>query len=163
MDGDIPARLGDLLEPAARRAGIEDGARTGMMWNKWLSIVGPDIAQHAEPSSLRSGILRVRADSPAWATELGYLGEEIKRRTNEAVGALLVNEVRVWTGPGRIRRPPASPPRPAPGEAEHAHGDIDPLTAFQRAFRAWRTRGRRTPRGSETASPGGSSAPREDS
>jgi predicted nucleic acid-binding Zn ribbon protein len=163
MDGDIPARLGDLLEPAARRAGIEDGARTGMVWNKWLSIVGPDIAQHAEPSSLRSGILRVRADSPAWATELGYLGEEIKRSTNKVVGAPLVSEVRVWTGPGPIRRAPEPPPNPASAKAQHPHRDVDPLTAFQRAFGAWRTRGRGTPHGSGTAAPRGSSAPREDS
>jgi hypothetical protein len=159
---DLPPRLADLLEPAARRAGIDDGARTGQVWSKWSSIVGPEIALHAEPSSLRGGTLRVRADSPAWATELGYLGDEIKRRTNEIVGAALVKEVQVWTGPGRIRSAPAVPPPVQPGPAEGAPRDIDPRAAFQRAFQAWR-RGRRGRRSTPIDPvPRGPSEPGED-
>jgi predicted nucleic acid-binding Zn ribbon protein len=142
MADEIPARLGDLLEPAARRAGIEDGARTGMVWSKWRSIVGPDIALHAEPSSLRGRILRIRADSPAWATELGYLGDEIRRRTNELVGVPLVDEVRVWTGPGRIRSTPDAPSGQLPAGSDDTPGGVDPATAFERAFSAWRKRRR---------------------
>lgn len=145
MADDIPSRLGDLLDPAARRAGISDGAKTGAVWAKWRSIVGPDIAGHAEPSSLRNGVLRIRADSPAWATELGYMGEEIRSRVNEAVGARLVDEVRVWTGPGRIRTEPRATPTPPPAEAERPPGEVDPEQAFDRAFRAWRRRRRRAP------------------
>ncbi|HZA39609.1 MAG TPA: DUF721 domain-containing protein, partial [Actinomycetota bacterium] len=145
MDNDIPARLGDLLEPTARRAGIEDAARTGMVWNKWLTIVGPDIALHAEPSSLREGTLRVRADSPAWATELGYLGDEIRRRANEVVGAQLVQEVRVWTGPGRIRAQQPTRSTPPQAGAERSRSEVDPAAAFRRAFTAWRKRRRRAP------------------
>jgi len=140
VSNDFPPRLSELLDPAARRAGIEDGTRTGMVWNRWSSIVGPDVAKHAEPSSLRGGVLRVRTDSPAWATELTYLAEEIKSRTNAAVGAPLVAEVRVWTGPGRIRPPRSATPishRPAP---EGASPDPDPLGALDRALAAWRAR-----------------------
>jgi len=146
MADDIPARLGELLEPTARRAGISDGAKTGMVWSKWRSIVGPDIAGHAEPSSLRGGVLRIRADSPAWATELGYMGEEIRGRVNEAVGAQLVDEVRVWTGPGRIRAESRATPAAPPAAVERPGGEVDPETAFNRAFMAWRRRRGGAPR-----------------
>jgi len=145
MKDDIPPRLGDLLDTSTRGAGIEDAAGTGTVWNKWSAIVGPDIALHAEPSSLRGGVLRVRADSPAWATELGYLGEEIRRRANEVVGTDLVAEVRVWTGPGRIRSAPPARKTPPLAVVKAHDRDVDPVKAFQRAFQAWRNRRRGAP------------------
>lgn len=171
MKDDIPVPLAELLDPAARRAGVEDGARTGMVWNKWPGIVGPEISRHAEPTSLRGGILRVRADSPAWATELGYLGEEIRRRANEAVGTELITEVRVWTGPGPIRRPRTARADPAPEETTPSgergrsgrSDDVDPMTAFKNAFAAWRRQRRGPFRGSGPSPVKGRSEAPEDS
>lgn len=94
-----PVRLRDLLSSAGERLGLPAAVETGLLWRRWQEIVGPSIAQHAEPTSLRRGVLRVRADSPAWATEIGYLRDEIVRRANSAIGSAVVSEMRVWTGP----------------------------------------------------------------
>jgi predicted nucleic acid-binding Zn ribbon protein len=106
------------------------------VWAHWREIVGPSIADHADPTSLRQGVLRVRADSPAWATEIGYLGTEIKTRINAAVGSTLVDEVRVWIG-ARVERKDRRPPdegrtRPRPRAASD-----DPEAALERAKKAW--------------------------
>ena len=108
------------------------------MWGRWIEIVGPEVAKHAEPSSLRGGVLRVRTDSPAWATEISYLGEEIKRRANETVGRPLVDDVRVWTGPGPMRAARAAT-RPGASSAEVPPRDLpdDPREALDRARKAW--------------------------
>jgi predicted nucleic acid-binding Zn ribbon protein len=134
-----PARLGELLESPARRVGIESGVLVGRVWQFWPDIVGADIAAHAEPTSLRQGVLRVRTDSPAWATELAYLADELRVLVNGSVGHELVTEVRVWSGPGPIvarprntRRLSDGPARPAPSE--------DPQAALRRARRAWSRR-----------------------
>jgi predicted nucleic acid-binding Zn ribbon protein len=122
-----------------RKLGLDHPREVGVVWDRWREIVGDDIAAHAEPSSLRGGLLRVRTDSPAWATEIGYLADEIRRKANETVGRALVSEVRVWTGPGRIEpraRGRAAVPRPARGTPQDDVPD-DPGEALERARRAW--------------------------
>jgi predicted nucleic acid-binding Zn ribbon protein len=142
---ELPPRLSEVLDPAAQRAGIEGGAKVGIVWNKWVAIVGPEVARHAEPTSLRAGVLRVRADSPAWAGELAYFGGEITRRANDEIGAPLVREVRVWTGPGRIENPNHTGSRGAAGALARRgdrEADIDPRAVLERAHRAWQRRAR---------------------
>jgi predicted nucleic acid-binding Zn ribbon protein len=139
--GDSVFRIRDLLGDAGRSLGLASAVETGMVWSRWVEIVGPAVAEHAEPSSLKAGVLRVRTDSPAWATEIGYLGDQIKASANQTVGVELVKEVRVWTGPGRPRqekRP--SPPKEADALKRSGARDADPQTAFERAREAWSRR-----------------------
>jgi predicted nucleic acid-binding Zn ribbon protein len=131
-------RIRDLLGDAGRQLGMPSPVETGMVWSRWPEIVGPTIAAHSEPSSLKTGVLRVRADSPAWATEIAYLGDQIKASANRTVGIELVKEVRVWTGPGRPRSGRGSAVRPEPAPRERPAGvPADPQTAFERARAAW--------------------------
>ena len=137
---DDPLRLKDLLPDATRRLGIPAPEATGRVWARWKEVVGPDVAAHAEPTSLREGVLRIRADSPAWATEIGYLAAEIRSRVNAATGAPLVSEIRVWTGP-----PPAQANVPSAGSDTAPQGPArerpaDPAEALERARRAWANR-----------------------
>ena len=122
-----------------RRLGLDHPREVGIVWERWRDIVGQDIAAHAEPSSLRGGLLRVRTDSPAWATEIGYLTDEIRNRANETVGRELVREVRVWTGPGPMRRsrPAATASSTPAGESARTDLPEDPAEALERARRAW--------------------------
>ena len=122
---------------AGKRLGLDHPSEVGALWARWVDIVGSDVAQHAEPSSLRSGLLRVRTDSTVWATEISYLGEEIRRRANELLGRDLVAEVRVWTGPGAIRARRARPPRAESQNVGEGALPDDPNEAFERARRAW--------------------------
>jgi predicted nucleic acid-binding Zn ribbon protein len=137
-------RLRELLGEAGSRLGMERAAETGALWRRWEEVVGPTIAAHAEPTSLRRGVLKIRTDSPTWATELGYLSEQVMSAANELLGGQIVSEVQVWTAPGPIRkRAPATsgserargrgaaPARPAPE---------DPEEAFERAREAWARR-----------------------
>jgi hypothetical protein len=145
-DGDTePVRLGSLLGGFGRQVGLENPVEAGRIWRGWHAIVGSSVARHAEPTSLRQGVLRVRADAPAWATEIGYLADEIRRRANEHVGKAVVVEVRVWTGPG----PVASTERKIepPANVVHKEPPADPASALKRAFRAWTQRKRRASRG----------------
>ncbi|MEA2509999.1 MAG: hypothetical protein QOG21_2081 [Actinomycetota bacterium] len=139
--GDSVPRIRDLLGDAGRALGLPSAVETGMVWSRWAEIVGPAVAAHAEPSSLRNGVLRVRADSPTWAMEIGYLGDQIKVSANHTVGLDLVREVRVWTGPGRAR-PPRQPSLPKEAARREPSEDVpaDPRAAFERAREAWSRR-----------------------
>jgi hypothetical protein len=141
-----PYGIREALAKLSRRLGLPEPSKAGAVWGRWEELVGAEIAGHARPSSLREGILRVRADSPAWAHELGYLREEIQARVNAALDQPVVTEVRVYTGPPGppaeglaarrrgVPRDPAPDARPAPPAA--------PGEALERARRAW-LRGRR--------------------
>jgi hypothetical protein len=136
-----PRRIRDALATLSRRLGLPDPVKTGAIWGRWEELVGTDIAAHARPSSVRAGVLRVRADSPAWAQELQYLQEEIRARVNAGLGHQVVGEVRVYTGrpdPGRGGRAEPSPRSPkAPRGAPANPPPASPEEALERARRAW--------------------------
>lgn len=140
-------RFKELLSEIGPRFGLQRAASVGALWARWELIVGPDVAAHAEPTSLKDGILRVRTDSPTWATEIGYLVEEIKARANEALGTGLVAEVKVWTGPAPVVRSPGrqqgskTPPEPS-GTSLGGGEDRGPTEALEAAREAWERRRR---------------------
>ena len=147
MSNSNPLRMRDLLQAAGARLGLEGALETGLLWTRWTEIVGDATAAHAEPTSLKAGVLRVRTDSPTWATEVGYLRDEIKTRANRVVGRALVSEVRVWTSPEPIRRaraetPPAgsSDRRETSNAESKAAPEADPGAALVRAREAWEKR-----------------------
>ena len=141
-----PAPLRGLLGPAAAGYGLDDALSAGTLWKRWVDVVGPDVAAHAEPTSLRDGVLRVRADSPVWAHEIGYLTAEIKKRANQTLGRDAVVEVRVWNAPGAPASQSVSTDDAAVAAGSSASPedlDQDPLSALEKARSAWAARRRR--------------------
>lgn len=148
-----PERLRDVLGDVGARLGLDSPVQVGRVWEHWREIVGPSIADHADPTSLKEGVLKVRADSPAWATEIGYLGGEIQTRINKAVGSDLVSEVRVWIGARQERKREARDPSPATSRPVRPAGSDDPEAALERARNAWAKRvGNRSDETSQRAS-----------
>ncbi len=131
-----------MLDGFGVKVGLGRSRDANVIWSRWIEIVGDAIAAHAEPSSLRDGVLKVRADSPTWAAELGYLVGEIKSSANALIGRPAVTEVRVWTGPGRVSKDKKreSSRSPAAGEATKRPPAKDPQEALERAREAWRRR-----------------------
>ncbi len=138
-----------LLGPAASGYGLDDALAAGTLWKGWCEVVGPDVAAHAEPTSLRDGVLRVRADSPVWAHEIGYLATEIKKRANETLGREAVAEVKVWNAPGApVRERGRESTDGVPGRLQSSPEDLDqdPQSALEKARSAWAARRRRAGR-----------------
>lgn len=138
-----PVRIKDVLDSVGGRLGFKGATDSAFVWRKWPEIAGAVVAEHSEPTSLRDGVLRVRTDSPTWATEIAYLGGDIVRRANAAARREIVDEVRVWTSPAPIRprralRPGAA--RARPGSADDA--PADPQSALGAARDAWARRRR---------------------
>lgn len=155
-----PSRVRDLLGEVGARLGLQDAVATGGLWSNWADIVGARVAAHAEPTSLRSGVLRVRVSSPTWATEISYFAPEIVRRANEAAGNEIVREIKVWTGPaptaGSAAEPASASVEARPADTSDTQRDAgaeratrDPMEALESAHRAWverRSAGRRDTR-----------------
>ena len=133
----VPSRVRDLLDPVGKRLGLEGATDSGGLFARWADIVGDEIAAHVEPTSLRDGVLRVRTDSPAWATELAYLAADISARVNSAMGKELVRELKVSTGPPSDRKGADRPPQARRAMAASEEPNPDPRAAFEKARRAW--------------------------
>ncbi len=98
-DGRDPTLLGDQLDRLIADRGWKVDVAVGSVMGRWRDIVGPDIAEHVEPVSFTDGVLTVRADSTAWATQMRLLASHVLARVGEEIGAGAVTELRVL-GPG---------------------------------------------------------------
>ena len=134
---DPPVRLRDVLPAAGARMGVDQAVAVGRLHSSWRALVGDAVAEHAEPVSLREGILKVRVASPTWATEVAFLAPQIRGKVNEVIAPGLVREIRVYTAPlGNHGEPRTLPPQPPVAMAERRGGD-DPRSGLAKAHNAW--------------------------
>ncbi|TWP38249.1 DUF721 domain-containing protein [Leekyejoonella antrihumi] len=98
QDGRDPAAVGDQLDRILVDRGWKVDVAAGSVMGRWPEIVGPDVAAHSAPTSFEEGVLVVRADSTAWATQLRLLSSTLLGRMEEAVGPDVVADLRI-TGP----------------------------------------------------------------
>ncbi len=75
--------------------GWQADVAAGSAMSRWPDIVGEQVAGHSEPVAYEDGVLTVRADSTAWATQLRLLTSTILGRLAEDVGPETVVELRV--------------------------------------------------------------------
>jgi predicted nucleic acid-binding Zn ribbon protein len=71
----------------------------GSVMGRWPVIVGTEVAAHCAPVTFSDGVLTVRAESTAWATQLRLMSSTILGRLETEIGKDTVTELRVQ-GPG---------------------------------------------------------------
>lgn len=67
------------------------------IFGRWHEIVGADLAEHCKPVSVQGDLLTVKAEDPAWASELQWLESEVVARLAEVAGSARVTRLRVHT------------------------------------------------------------------
>lgn len=97
--GRDPRLFGDQLDQFVAERGWGADVAVGAVIGRWPQIVGPDVSQHCEPVDFTEGVLTVKADSTAWATQLRLLSSSLLGRLAEDVGEGTVTEIKV-VGPG---------------------------------------------------------------
>ncbi|SIR99175.1 Predicted nucleic acid-binding protein, contains Zn-ribbon domain (includes truncated derivatives) [Williamsia sterculiae] len=97
-DSRDPQPFGRLTRDVARSRGWEPRVADGTVMGSWETIVGTDIAAHAQPLQLRDRVLYVSAESTAWATQLRLIQTDILKKVAAAVGEGVVTSLRI-TGP----------------------------------------------------------------
>lgn len=87
--------LAQSLTGEVRRLGGPDLGVTTAVFAHWEDLVGPALADHSRPVSLRDGMLVVVVDQPAWATQLRYLSAQLLARLADVTGRSDICELRV--------------------------------------------------------------------
>ncbi|HJP65520.1 MAG TPA: DUF721 domain-containing protein [Actinomycetota bacterium] len=91
--------LGAVLDGLLRGRPWKAGLAVGGLARQWPSVVGERLAEESRPAGLEAGVLTIKVSSAAWATQIGFLAEEVARRANEVIGAVVVGSVRVLVDP----------------------------------------------------------------
>ena len=94
-----PRPVGDLVRALVAGRGWSEHMVFGRLRDEWAVVVGPDVAARSTPVALDGGILSIKADGAAWATELTLLGRSIAQKVDSYLGGGVVREVRVSAGP----------------------------------------------------------------
>jgi len=90
-----PVPLRDAIAAVGRELGLGSPDVLTTLNARWLEIVGPAIADHAQVRSVRDGECTIVVDGPAWATQLRYGSGDLIARVNERCGEGSVTSVRV--------------------------------------------------------------------
>jgi predicted nucleic acid-binding Zn ribbon protein len=93
-----PTALAGELARLTRRPGWSERLGAARVAAAWADIVGDELTAHCEPVRLAGRVLTVRAESPAWATQLRYLTTQLIERSDAALGPGSVREVNVTVG-----------------------------------------------------------------
>lgn len=65
------------------------------LWLSWKDVVGPTIAENAEPVSYERGVLFLWVRNSVWLHQLSFMLEPIKNSVNQKFREGFVNEVRL--------------------------------------------------------------------
>ena len=81
-----PSSVADALGDLVRQQGWDGRLSAQRVFTDWASIVGPEIATHSAVDGYADGIVHVKTDSTAWATQLRLLAPRLVARLNEELG-----------------------------------------------------------------------------
>jgi predicted nucleic acid-binding Zn ribbon protein len=70
------------LEYLVKKLGMPKMDTLAVVFRQWPEVVGPNIAEHSRPLSLRDGVLKVVVDDSQWLTQLKWAGSKVVERLN---------------------------------------------------------------------------------
>lgn len=96
-DGRDPVLLGSAVAGLLEANGWTEQAAMGAVTGQWEQIVGSDLAAHVAPERFEpdTGLLVLRCDSTAWATQVTFLVAPLKAKLTAAVGPDVVRSIQV--------------------------------------------------------------------
>jgi hypothetical protein len=99
-------KLSKTLEKLLADQGWSARLREYRVFSLWEKAVGPGIARHAQPSSIRGRRLTVTVDSSAWMQQLSLLKPEIIAKVNDRLGTDGIENITLRLGELEQAAPP---------------------------------------------------------
>lgn len=101
-------KLSATIDKILKSRGMQSRLQEYRISGQWVRAVGPAIARHAQPLTLRGDRLMLVVDSPAWMQQLSLMKPEIIGKLNNTLGVQTVREITLKLG--EIASPPMQLP-----------------------------------------------------
>lgn len=88
---------------AAFAAGLQPMSLLAEVQRVWVATVGEGIAEQAEPTAERGGVVTVSCASSVWAQELDLMAPDVVARLNATLGGDRLTGLRCQAAPPRRR------------------------------------------------------------
>lgn len=95
-----PQGLRSLVAGVMSDLGLEDASAILRVVEHWEAAVGPEVASHCRPSSLRNGLLEATVDSSVWCHELTLRRRQILAALRRELGEGAPTDLRLFVGGG---------------------------------------------------------------
>ena len=122
-------KLSHTLEGMLRARGLGSRLSEFRIFGQWEKSVGPVIASHAQPQTVRGKKLTLVVDSPAWMHQLSLLKSEIVEKVNRNLGREIIKDITLRLGEVE------PPDRPSAKTAVHAVLDQDERNTIENYVR----------------------------
>lgn len=84
--GSDPTALGDALGDMIADEGWSTQVGVHALLGRWPAIVGDVVGSHSHPERFADGVVTIRTDSTAWASQLRLMAPQLLAKLNEALG-----------------------------------------------------------------------------
>jgi predicted nucleic acid-binding Zn ribbon protein len=103
-------RLSYTLGSMLKARGLGSRLSEYRVFGQWEKAVGPVIARHAQPQTVRGKKLTLIVDSPAWMQQLSLLKPEIMEKVNSTLGKKTITDITLRLGEVASRAAPPEEP-----------------------------------------------------
>jgi hypothetical protein len=90
--------VASILKTVTHRHGIDLKLLEYQLHQRWLEIVGPQIAAHSRPDQIRFKKLYLIVEDSVWLQHLTFLKPALLEKIHEAVGAQAVTDIVLRVG-----------------------------------------------------------------
>ncbi len=104
-----PVKIADAVSAALQRLGLEGRIRQHEVWRVWPTVVGPQIAQHAQPHSFWHGRLVIHVTDSVWLHHLSMMRHRLVAALNEHLKPAEVREMVLRIGEFAVTPGPQAP------------------------------------------------------
>ncbi len=91
-------KLSTTIDKILKARGMQNRLPEYRISSQWVNMVGPAIARHAQPRTLRGGRLLVIVDSPAWMQQLSLLKPDIIGKLNNNLDMNTIRDLTLKLG-----------------------------------------------------------------
>lgn len=88
-----PVALSGLLDAVISELGLGQKLAECRARLAWDSAVGEQLAQHAQPKTVKKGRMEIAVSSPVWSSQLSFMKREILKRINAEAGSEIVTDL----------------------------------------------------------------------
>ena len=91
-------RLGSVIKNVLKNYRNESDEELTQIWSLWEKVVGPVIAENAQPAAFKGNILILHVSSSTWIQQLRFLKKDMIAKINDAFGKEMVSEIKFKIG-----------------------------------------------------------------